>query len=173
MSGASLSKPTMNPPRTRKPDLLDPFYACDEIAVCVLEFAAFLERAVIGRLYADEYGFKTRPDHLPHQLLVVGKVDRGLCREIKGVSSPSSSNRSWPAGHLSFSFFLLPMKLSSTKKTPAPPAGVMERFQLRDYLIGALRTGAVAVEGRDVAEFAAERDSPGSTEGSWRSISSS
>ena len=145
----------MNPARTRNPISWIRFTHRNEIPVSVLHLAAFLQGAVIGRFDPDEYGFETCPDHLPHQPLIVGEIDRCLRREIEGVSSPFH-----PVDHcgqnVCLQFLLVADEIVIHEKDAASPSGVMERFQFPDYLVRALGARAVAVEGRDVAELAAK-----------------
>jgi hypothetical protein len=115
VSGESLSKPTMNPPRTSRPNL---WIFLTQETRSRLVFWNFLHSASASSslFHTDKNGFETRPDHELDKIVINGKIDRCLRCNSKDAFCASSSRHGGKDAFLEF--LLFPMKLSSTKNTP-------------------------------------------------------
>ena len=113
--GESLSKPTMNPPCTCNPARWRRFTSASRSRLRLCSLCCFGKTGLVGRFDTDKDGVESGLNHHFHQLLVVGQVDRGLRIEGQALRVSRQAIR---AGRRSvLRCCLLPMKLSSTKKT--------------------------------------------------------
>ncbi len=92
--------------------------------------------------------------------MVVRQVDRGLGDEGKGVavdSHPGDQGRQ----DILFQHGLVADEVVVDHEDRAPPAGVVDGFDLLDELPGALQARHASVERGDVTELAVEGTAPG------------
>src|SRR5208337_3074325 len=130
-----------------------------EVPVLVRDLCAFQQAFFVRRLDAHKDSAELSPGHHSHEVLVVGKIDGRLGREVKrmffSVHPPDNRRQ-----YLLLQLFLIADEVVVHKEHPAPPAKLVEFLQFPNDLLTAFSPGDPAVEGGDVAEFALERAPP-------------
>ena len=160
MLGVSLSNPTMNPPCTSRPARWIRFTSATRSRLLVLALVALGQARPRQGSRSRRTPVEPGCDHHPHELLVVGQVDRRLGEE-RTLPPPPSLPLDQRRQQLVFRARLLPMRLSSTKNTGPRQPRLVEAVQLRDDLRRGLGAGPVAELRRHVAELAVERAAAG------------
>src|SRR5271166_2476985 len=137
---------------------LNALYVSDQVALQVLTLVALGQARFIWCLDADKHFIEPRFDHQPHQILIVGQINRRLGEERSAPSAllPLDQRRQ----QLLLKRVFVADEIVVHEEDRPAPANPAETIQLCDHL--RLRLGARPMpEHRgDVAEFAIERAAP-------------
>lgn len=132
--------------------LLESLDGADEVTSAVEEFAAFLEAFERGGFDTDEDLFESGLDHERAEFGVIGEVDRGFREEAEwgsGLLAPLDEG-----AEEGFSVVAVTDEIVIDDEDHIAPAGVLERFEFGDELLGGFRSGDAAVHDDDIAELA-------------------